>query len=247
MQYDFCKFRAGSTEGSPAELFFYGDIVSDSWSSWAEEDQYPMNVRQLLKEIDGSDLDIHINSCGGDVFAGFAICNMLRSLSGRKRVYVDGIAASIASVIAMAGDEIIMPENAYLMIHNAWSYAQGNAEDLRKVADTLDKIDSGIVATYMLHTADDITEKKIKSMMADETWLSGLDAEKIFSNVVKTEPAQAAASVSGRFSGRYHNIPKQLAFHTENQIPKPPQADVPKDMEKYAKYLDTMRAAYGNE
>ena len=132
MTYDFCKFK-NSENGSKSELFFYGDIVSDSWAAWQNEDQYPMNVSQLLKEIGGGDLDIHINSGGGDVFAGVAICNMLRSCSGHKTVYVDGLAASVASVIAMAGDEIIIPSNAFMMIHKAWTTAMGNANDMRSL------------------------------------------------------------------------------------------------------------------
>ena len=245
MKLDFCKFNASSSEGKPAELFFYGDIVSDSWSAWTQEDQYPMNVQQLLREIGGGDLDIHINSCGGDVFAGFAICNMLRSCGGRKRVYVDGLAASIASVIAMAGDEIVIPANAYMMIHNSWSVGMGNAADFRKMADTLDKIASGIAATYLMRAAETVNEKQIKKMMAAETWMTGAEAAEVFRNVRVDAAFSAEASIDSIFADRFCNIPAALQKRQSGAVPKPPQADVPEDMARYAKYLDTMRAAYG--
>lgn len=244
MKYDFCEFK-NSMDGSSAELFFYGDIVSDEWGAWTAEDQYPMNVKNLLKEIGDSDIDIHINSCGGDVYAGFAICNMLRQTSGKKTVHVDGIAASIASVIAMAGDEIVIPSNAFLMIHKSSTIGIGNADDMRQLADTLDKLDSGIVATYMTRAADGVEDKKLRKLMAAETWLSGKEAAELFNNVTVTDQVSAAASINSKLFAAYKNVPKELAEPTSNpSIGKPPQANVPKDMEEYAKYLDVMRAAY---
>ncbi len=237
MTYDFCKFK-NSEDGSKAELFFYGDIVSDSWAAWQNEDQYPMNVSQLLKEIGGGDLDIHINSGGGDVFAGVAICNMLRSCSGHKTVYVDGLAASVASVIAMAGDEIIIPSNAFMMIHKAWTTAMGNANDMRSLADTLEKLDSGIIATYMTRAADGITEDKISELMAAETWLTGNEAAKIFSNIKTTEAVTAAASANSKFMERY-NVPAGYTSILSHH--KPDSAKVPPELMKYAAYSAAAR------
>lgn len=245
MKYDFCKFKNSMGE-SPAQLTFYGDIVSDSWSAWTSEDQYPLNVQELLREIGDSDIDIHINSGGGDVFAGTAICNMLRNTAGKKTVYVDGLAASIASVIAMAGDEIIIPSNAYLMIHKASSIGWGNSDDMRALADTLDKIDGGIVATYMTRAADGVTEKQIKKMMAAETWLTGKEAAEIFKNVTAGESVAAVAGLDSKMFSAYKNMPQNVVKRNKpfDNVGKPQQTDVPKDMEKYAKYLNVMRAAY---
>ena len=237
MTYDFCKFKNG-TDGSNSELFFYGDIVSDSWSAWSDEDQYPMNVSQLLKEIGNDDIDIHINSGGGDVFAGVAICNMLRSANGKKTVYVDGLAASIASVIAMAGDEIIIPSNAFMMIHKAWTFAMGNANDMRSLADTLDKLDSGIIATYMSRAADGVTEDKISELMAAETWLTGAEAAELFSNIKVTEAVTAAASCNSKFMDRY-NVPKGYTDILSQR--KPDSANVPPELAKYAEYSAAAR------
>lgn len=237
MTYDFCKFKNG-TDGSNSELFFYGDIVSDSWSAWSDEDQYPMNVSQLLKEIGNDDIDIHINSGGGDVFAGVAICNMLRSASGKKTVYIDGLAASIASVIAMAGDEIIIPSNAFMMIHKAWTFAMGNANDMRSLADTLDKLDSGIIATYMSRAADGVTEDKISELMAAETWLTGSEAAELFSNIKVTEAATAAASCNSKFMDRY-NVPQGYTNMLSQR--KPDSANVPPELAKYAAFSAAAR------
>ncbi len=237
MTYDFCKFKNG-TDGSNSELFFYGDIVSDSWSAWSDEDQYPMNVSQLLKEIGNDDIDIHINSGGGDVFAGVAICNMLRSANGKKTVYVDGLAASIASVIAMAGDEIIIPSNAFMMIHKAWTFAMGNANDMRSLADTLDKLDSGIIATYMSRAADGVTEDKISELMAAETWLTGAEAAELFSNIKVTEAVTAAASCNSKFMDRY-NVPQGYTNMLSQR--KPDSANVPPELAKYAAFSAAAR------
>ena len=237
MTYDFCKFKNG-TDGSNSELFFYGDIVSDSWSAWSDEDQYPMNVSQLLKEIGNDDIDIHINSGGGDVFAGVAICNMLRSANGKKTVYVDGLAASIASVIAMAGDEIIIPSNAFMMIHKAWTFAMGNANDMRSLADTLDKLDSGIIATYMSRAADGVTEDKISELMAAETWLTGAEAAELFSNIKVTEAVTAAASCNSKFMDRY-NVPQGYTNMLSHR--KPDSANVPPELAKYAAFSAAAR------
>ena len=246
MKYDFCKFT-NSSDGKPAELFFYGDIVSDSWGAWTPEDQYPMNVQQLLSEIGNNDIDIHINSGGGDVFAGVAICNMLRSTSGKKTVYIDGLAASIASVIAMAGDEIIIPSNAYMMIHKASTIGIGNADDMRSLADTLDKIDAGIVATYMMNAVDGVTEKQFKKMMEAETWLTGSEASKYFKNISAVDPVQAVATANSKFTARYRNVPEGLTAAREPiSTGKPNQANVPDELQEYARYADVINAAYGD-
>ena len=241
MKYDFCNLK-NSENGSDAELFFYGDIVSDSWSAWTKEDQYPLNVQELLKEIGGKNIAIHINSGGGDVFAGVAICNMLRSCTGKKTVYIDGLAASIASVIAMAGDEIIMPENAFMMIHNAWTIAMGNAADMRSLADTLDMLDGGIIATFLTRANDGVTADLFSAYMAAETWLTGEEAAQLFSNVKTTPALTAAASCSSTFLDRY-KVPQD--YTTLLTPKKPDSVMVPDDLKNMALYAKTVRSAYG--
>lgn len=191
-----------------ADLYFYGDIVSDWWGAWTDSDQYPEAVRDFLKEQDGKNLNIYINSGGGSVFAGLAIYNMLSRHKGFKTVYVDGMAASIASVIALAGDRIIVPSNAFIMIHKPWSWAEGNAGDFRKMADDLDAIETGIMNVYKDHIADGVDIEDIQRMVDEETWLNGEEAAKYF-NIEVSEAKNYAAKLTDLVSG-YGNVPNAI-------------------------------------
>jgi ATP-dependent Clp protease protease subunit len=119
-------------------------------------------------------LKISINSGGGDVFAGQAIHSILRRHKAHKTVYIDGLAASIASVVAMAGDRVVMPKNAMMMIHNPWTVAMGDARDFRKLADTLDQLREGLIAAYQ-HKAPMDRSEMIRLLNA-ETWMTAEEA-----------------------------------------------------------------------
>lgn len=169
MKNKFWKFRNGA-EMKANTLDIYGDISDASW--WGDE----VTPKEFKKELDqcSGPLEIFINSGGGDVFAGQAIYSMLRRYEGKKTVYVDGIAASIASVVAMAGDEIIMPRNAMMMIHNAWAIARGNKETMMKLAGELEKIDGVIAAIYAergKYSAEEYAE-----LMSKEKWFTAEEA-----------------------------------------------------------------------
>lgn len=192
-----------------ADLYFYGDIVSDFWGAWEDEDQYPAAVRDFLRDHGGKSLNIYINSSGGAVFAGMAIYNMLRRYNGYKTVYVDGVAASIASVIALAGDRVVVPSNAYMMIHKPWGMCVGNADDMRKQADDLDRIEEGIMNVYRDSLADGADIADIERMVNAETWLTGEDAAKYF-RVEVGEPKQYAAMISDA-AKNYRRVPKEIA------------------------------------
>lgn len=174
-----------------ANLYLYGDIVDDGWK-WFESDITPQDVRAQLDQLKGKTLNIYINSGGGDVFAGTAIHNMLRRHDGKTIGHVDGVAASIASVILMACDEIVVPANAYVMIHRPMSGAWGNIDDLMKVCEVLETIEEGIVSTYQAHT--DLDQTTISQMMAAETWMTGDQfAEHFTKGVTVTDPVEAVA------------------------------------------------------
>ena len=131
------------------------------------------DVKNMLGQLDDkSNLNIYVNSGGGSVFAGLAIYNMLKR-KGSKTVYVDGVAASIASVIALAGDRIVIPSNAFLMIHKPWTISAGNANDFRKMAEDLDHIESGILNVYKENLKDGIGIEEIQQLVDAETWLRG--------------------------------------------------------------------------
>ncbi|MEK4381168.1 head maturation protease, ClpP-related [Aeribacillus sp. FSL K6-2848] len=198
-----------------ADLYFYGDIVSSWWGAWDDTDQFPSAVRDFLNEAKGKDLNIYINSGGGAVFAGMAIYNMLKRHEGFKTVYVDGLAASIASVIALAGDKIIIPANAYFMIHKPWMMAIGNANELRDMADTLDTVEEGILNVYKEHLVDGIDIETIKEMMEQETWMTGEEAAQYFN--VEVGQAIEAVAYSGEMLDKFQNAPQQLKQQLKNK------------------------------
>ncbi|MCL6456500.1 MAG: Clp protease ClpP [Gorillibacterium sp.] len=167
----FWEFRASKTKNS-AELLLYGPISEESW--WGDE-VTPKQFADELKSLgDVSELTVRINSGGGDVFAGQAIHSLLRSHQAKVTVYVDGLAASIASVIAMAGDTVVMPRNAMMMIHNPWTIGWGNANDFRRIADDLDKIRESIIAAYQDKSS--IEREKLIELLDAETWLTAEEA-----------------------------------------------------------------------
>ena len=170
-------FRSGfsfkNQTATSADLYFYGDIVSDWWGAWQDEDQYPDAIKNFLSEQEGKDLNVYINSGGGSVFAGIAIYNMLKrhAVKANVKVYVDGLAGSIASILAFAGSEPPeIPANAFLMIHNPWSYCEGNAAEMRKMADDLEQIRTGILNVYAEHLKEGVTIDQIGELMDAETW-----------------------------------------------------------------------------
>ena len=197
-----------------ADLYFYGDIVSDWWGAWQEEDQYPEAIKNFLSGQQGKSLNIYINSGGGSVFAGIAIYNMIRRFAETNAVSVtvDGLAGSIASVIAFAGNTPPkIPSNAFLMVHNPFALVEGNAADLRKMADDLDVITTGILNVYMEHVKEGVTEDQIRALMDAETWLNGRDAAEYF-DVETTESVAEIAAASGGYVARAHNLPKDLVI-----------------------------------
>jgi len=121
---------------------------------------------------------LYINSTGGSVFEGSAIYSQLKRHNAKVTVYIDGFACSIASVIAMAGDKVIMSENAVMMIHNAWAVAAGNSAQLRKIADDLDVINKANKAAYLVKSDGKITNEELTEMLDNETYLSAEDCVK---------------------------------------------------------------------
>ena len=176
-----------------SSIRFDGDIVDSDWDKWNDTDSCPSDVLEALNGLTG-DLDIYINSGGGSVFSGMSIYNILSRYKGNKTVYVDGLAGSIASVIAMAGDKIVMPKNSFLMIHKPLCEVGGNANDFRKIADTLDTIEQGIINVYATKLKDGANIDDIKSMVNDETWLTGEQASQYF-NIEVSEANNAIAFI----------------------------------------------------
>lgn len=166
----YWEFKAKSQD--EADLYLYIEIASWGAGYAAHSAQSFKRELDALGEI--KILNVYINSPGGDVFEGNAIYNIL-SRKAKKcavNVYVDGLAASIASVIAMAGTKIIMPNNAMMMVHNAWGYWVGNANDFREAADIMDKVNLTIKQAYLNKAGDVLDEETITGLMDAESWLT---------------------------------------------------------------------------
>ncbi len=200
----FWKFKA--LDDNTGELTLYGEIANETW--WGDE----ITPKEFKTDLDAlgdiNTLNIYINSPGGDVFAGQAIHSMLKRHKAHKNVYIDGLAASIASVVVMAGDTIFMPKNAMMMIHNPWTWGIGNAAEFRKLAEDLDKIRESLIAAYEGHSA--LTRDEIIEIMDSETWLTADEClEYGFCDVVEKEK-QMAASIDKTLLMRYKNTPGEL-------------------------------------
>ena len=181
------------------ELYIYGDVEGDSYDWWRDEvirSETSANAFRdaLAAHPDVKQIDLCINSYGGSVFEGTAIYNQLRRHPAHKTVYVDGFACSIASVIAMAGDEVVMPRNTLMMIHNMWMGAVGNAGELRKAADDLDVINAAGRQAYLEKAGDKLDEAALSAMMDAETWLT---AEQCLQYGLADQYADADADMSG--------------------------------------------------
>ncbi|EME7095325.1 TPA: head maturation protease, ClpP-related [Enterococcus faecium] len=200
-----CKQSANQNE---ADVFIFGEIVSFKWD---DTDTTAASFQKDLKELgEVSQINLHINSPGGSVFEGIAIGNMLRQHKARVVAHVDALAASIASVIVASCDEVIMPENSMLMIHNPWTISMGNAKELRKQADDLDKIAESSVVTYLAKAGEKLTEEKIKQIMDEETWMSAQEAYNYGLCDVVESANQVAASISQKLFETYQKVPEKL-------------------------------------
>ncbi|EAT7915220.1 Clp protease ClpP, partial [Salmonella enterica] len=153
-------------------------------------------------------INLHIHSPGGSIFDGLAIYNLLKNHPARKVVYVDGVACSMASVIAMVGDPVIMPENAMMMIHRPRGIAGGESSDIRDYADLLDKMESVIIPIYAEKTGK--SPDDIAALLASETWMSGAECvrEGFADKVI--QPVRAMAQLHSKRLEEFEHMPQNI-------------------------------------
>lgn len=190
----FWNFRAAADSPQIGELMLYGLIGPDDGMGWLFDEMSPKQFKADLDALGNiSELRVFINSEGGDVFAGQAIHSILKRHKAKIIVHIDGLAASIASVVAMAGDVVIMPRNAMMMIHNPFAATIGDADRHRKQAETLDQVRESIVAAYQDKTGMD--RQKLIDLLDAETWMTATEAVGMgFADEV-AEAEQIAASL----------------------------------------------------
>ncbi|MTI15140.1 head maturation protease, ClpP-related [Sansalvadorimonas verongulae] len=201
-------FTLKNQADKPAELLIY-DVIGD-WQG--------LSAKELvndLKATTSEDITVRINSPGGSVFDGIAIYNALRYHPANIHVRIEGLAASIASVIAMAGDTITMADNSLMMIHNPLGWVGGEAEDMRRTADMLDKATEAIALAYSGKSGTPV--ENITPLMASETWMTAKEAKAQGFIDVVDQPVQLAASLD---LSMFNQVPDGL-------LPKPPVAQPP--------------------
>ena len=194
-----------------AEILIYDDI-GDYYLDGLSAKAFINDLKAMPK---AKEINVRINSEGGSVFDGITIHNALKNYKANVNVMIDGLAASIASVIAMAGDTIEMAENAFMMIHDPWLVTAGSADDLRKVAEEMDMIRESLLDTYVRRTGGD--KKKISDMMHDETWMNAeMAAELGFADTI-TEERQMAAKIDAK---RFRHVPEALIMQEPPATPR---------------------------
>lgn len=226
----------------------FGDIIGGEAERWFESEVTPQQIVDELKAANGEPIEVNINSNGGDVAGGLAIANALKGYKGEVTCNVLGLAASMASVIACAGKRLCMGQGAFLMIHNPWTVTQGNAEDLRKDAATLDKMRDSIVTFYQSKSTK--TAEELKELMDAETWISREMANDFGFEVEDYEgELKAAASLSRRAFAKAPDAAKALVqFKAEKptapEAPETPAgAPAPTDGEEPAPTPETPAGA----
>lgn len=206
---DAKKYYSLESKNDVADLYIFGDITS--WP-WLESDVSASGIVNELQSLDAKEINVHINSYGGEVAEGLAIYNTLKNSDMKVTTICDGFACSAASVIFMAGDERIINEASLLMIHNAWTYANGNATELRKAAEDLDKITQASVNAYVSRAT--ISEDEIKNLMDNETWITAQEAVE-YGFATKTEKSDDGGIKQSAFA----NIRSAILEKTANVKP----------------------------
>ena len=213
----FWEVRAAANKAKAGEVLLYGPISS---STWLGDEVTP---KQFKADLDGlgevDTIDLYINSEGGDVFAAQAIYSMLKRHPAAVHTHVDGLAASAASLVAMAGETITLPINAMLMLHSPWSLAMGNAKDLRTMADALDQIRESMIAVYSERSGK--AHDEVVAILDAETWYTAEEAVAAgFADEVEGEKRIAASIANDTLTinGRQVDLSAFGAFPREKVV-----------------------------
>lgn len=220
-----------ATNGNEASINIYGDITSYPWEEHG--DVSAVNLSKRLEELgEVSKIHVYINSYGGEVAEGLAIYNALKRHKAKVITYCDGFAASIASVIFMAGDKRVMSEASLLMVHNAWTVGVGNAAELRKQADDLDKITKASIEAYKAHS--NLSEDEIKALLDAETWILPEEALEygFATKIEKTENKHASQSVRQNLVALIKGKAKAAEDEEEDPDEEDPEAEPEEDPEE---------------
>ncbi len=189
--YNLCVDK----ENGEADVYIFGDITSWKWRE-SDVSSYTLSKELEMLPDNINVINVYINSCGGELSEALAIRSQLKRHPAKVKTFCDGIAASAAVTVFMAGNERIMSNASLLFIHNAWTYSSGNANEFRKQADDLDKFTEQSINAYMEHLT--IGEDELKQMMDEETWLNPTECLDMGFCTIIEGPNQAKTSQSAR-------------------------------------------------
>lgn len=213
MKNKFYEFK--NITSSEADLFIYGEIVQEKSVDWwtGEESQTDVGLMDFKEQLDNignvQKLNIYINSPGGDVFTASTMISMLQRVKDKGttiNAYVDGLSASAASFLMMVADNVNLYKNSTVMVHKPMSFAIGNANDMQKTIDALNKIEESVMMPMYMNKSK-VDEKEIKSLIDAETWLSAKEMDKYFNVTLLDEEKAAVASISSNLFKNYKNVP----------------------------------------
>lgn len=231
-----------SANGKSADVFIYGEITKYAWEEYGEVSS--ITFKNELDELGDSieTINLYINSPGGSVFETMAIIAMLQRHPAKVISYIDGIGASCASVLPMISDKIIMYANSMLMVHNAWTYASGNADQLRKAADDIERINQSMVQHYLTRGGDKLDADVLKQLLDAETWLSAEEAIE-YGLCDEIIPANnAAACLDEKWMKQYKNVPQQLVNTQADILPNEmlERQKIAEEAKANADYIETI-------
>ncbi|PIC75043.1 head maturation protease, ClpP-related [Sporosarcina sp. P17b] len=213
-------FNFVKKNSNKAEIYIYGYIMSEDF-----RDDQDTSAISFKKELDGlgnvKEIELHVNSGGGMVFEAAAIYNMLKRHPATITAYIDGLAASAASMIVMAASKVYMPENGFIMIHNAWSAASGDHREMTKQADVLRQLTEILKVAY-IEKGLNISKEELTRLMDEETWLDCRTAIGFGFADEMIRPVNAAASIDRNLLNQYQNVPDDLErkLASENPVDK---------------------------
>lgn len=213
MKKRFYEFK--NITSSEADLFIYGEIVQEKSVDWwtGEESQTDVGLMDFKEQLDSignvQKLNLYINSVGGDVFTASTMITMLQRAKDKGttiNAYVDGLSASAASFLMMVADNVNLYKNSIVMVHKPMSFAFGNANEMQKTIDALNKIEESVMMPMYMNKSK-VDEKEIKSLIDAETWLSAKEMDKYFNVTLLDEEKTAVASISSNLFKNYKNVP----------------------------------------
>ncbi|USK47216.1 head maturation protease, ClpP-related [Cytobacillus oceanisediminis] len=233
-----------SDDGKSADIFIYGEITKYAWEEYGEVSS--INFKNELDQLgnDVETINLYINSPGGSVFEAMAIIAMLHRHPAKIISHIDGVAASCASVIPMISDKVIMPANSLMMIHHAMTGAWGNAAQLRKAADDVERISQSMCQYYLDKAGDKLDSDTLSGMLEEDTWLTAEQAlEYGLCDEIITANNAVAYAFDDKWVKQYKNVPKQLMEQPQVIIPASEMAErqrIAEESKANLSYLSTI-------